>query len=330
MSVKVSDNEIKELAWTYIKDGDLDSLTRKKLRDYIQSSVSSDHLQRDDDELKRLVKNLVPELLERREKIESNAGVECAETPVNQKFTGKRFSPTSLQEKVGAPAQSEERIARGAEIESGKSGRELSKSRDEAKPESAQDSATGKVGAKKRRITESNGTGSGEDASSSEDTEEVRRVKSSKKRAVPASKRGKVDKRLSKMLRVARQLGCQIPPRVLRCDDGEKIDACREYLRSKGVEGDVLQMNSVGISDLRQRLDREKEIDALDTDNIITSGTRSRRRTVLTNVSRPDPDEVKRREPESDSQGGEGILTDSPDEEEGSLSEFVVSEDDSS
>lgn len=267
MSVRVSDDEIKEVAWRYIKDGDLELLTRKTLRDHITSAIAADSLQRGDDELKLLVKNLVPELLDRRERMEKDAEAQQAMRQGSQQ-SRESLSPEPKPSKnpVLRKAPSEKRIVIDAEGKDGESGGEDLLECDEAKR------------VKRRRVAESDGSGCS-------DAQTGGTLKRAKKKSAPAS-RGKVDKRLSKMLSVANRLGCRIPPRVLRCDEEDKIDACAEYLRSKGVKGQVLQMTSAAINEVRQRLDREKELDELDASNIIPSGSRRRRCTVEKSASR--------------------------------------------
>lgn len=109
-----------------------------------------------------------------------------------------------------------------------------------------------------------------------------------------------------KIMRVARELGCRIPPTVLRgtSGDSEKLRACRRYLEGKGVEGDVLKMRSGAVAELREKLDREKEVRELDVGNIIEEGGRGRARrgrgkVVEKNVMSESEDE------EGESEGGD-------------------------
>lgn len=298
MSSRVSDNEIKEVAWAYIKDGDLELLTRKKLCEHIRSSLG-DNLQRGDGDLKLLVKKLVPQLLDKRDRMEMDAEAQVDMRQASQQ-DHKPLSPTPKPpgNSVREEFKSEKRTVSNAEVGNCEPGRI---ERDT------------KQGVKRRRVSESDGSGCSDDAQSCEEGQTSSPVKRTKKKAVPAS-RGKADKRLSKMLSVARQLGCRIPPRVLRCEEEDKIDACNEYLRSKGVKGQVLQMTSAVIKEMRQRLDREKELDELDTCNIIQSGSRRRRSTVVNNVSRPSQDSEIRREIQDDDEErkAEGGSCDAP------------------
>jgi hypothetical protein len=105
-------------------------------------------------------------------------------------------------------------------------------------------------------------------------------AKSAKKRAKPASKVG-IDAKLQRILRIARDLGCPVPPSRLRCDASEKEDVCNDYLKSKGV-GNVLIMDKREIKSLRRKLEHEKELAGLDAGNIlnvdpIAGGRRPRR-----------------------------------------------------
>jgi hypothetical protein len=105
-------------------------------------------------------------------------------------------------------------------------------------------------------------------------------AKSAKKRAKPASKVG-IDANLQRILRIARELGCPVPPSRLRCDASEKEDACNEYLKSKGV-GNVLLMDKREINSLRRKLEHERELAGLDAGNILNvepiAGSRRPRR----------------------------------------------------
>jgi hypothetical protein len=119
-----------------------------------------------------------------------------------------------------------------------------------------------------------------------EDKTPVESGETSKKRAkkVTAEPRVKTEVRLQKMLRVARDLGCPVPPSRLRCEVADKIPACIAYLNFKGIKNaaGILSLTRKEISTMRARLDGDKELAALDASNIMDdetakSGRRARR-----------------------------------------------------
>lgn len=90
-----------------------------------------------------------------------------------------------------------------------------------------------------------------------------------------------IDPRVRKLLGIARELGIPVPPSRLRCPVGKKFDACVEYLRLKGVGNpDLLNMRKHDIAKLRTKLENERELDGLDSSNIIRSDAPCSRRTT--------------------------------------------------
>lgn len=81
------------------------------------------------------------------------------------------------------------------------------------------------------------------------------------------------------LVSAARELGLPIPPSRLRCDPAKKMEVARAYLREKGLDEDALSLTKQEITSWREKLDREKELAALDSANIISSADgRPRRR----------------------------------------------------
>jgi hypothetical protein len=120
------------------------------------------------------------------------------------------------------------------------------------------------------------------DADDSEEEPEEARTNGRKK--TRTQQKDNSESQVQKFMRVARDLGCPVPPSRLRCEPLDKVAACQAYLRSKGVGSnvDVLSLSQKDIRSLRARLDRSKELADLDTANIMDddtakSGRRSRR-----------------------------------------------------
>lgn len=305
MSIPASVEEIKGVVWSLVSEGDLESLTRKKIRGHVRSSIPESRLQRTDDELKDVVKGFLPELLDLRDRKEKERAARREES---RSAVVRKLEPTGLKKRKrpAVAAEDAQKNSSDAAAFSKLEPSDIDKShlKDESKPKIRNRT--------KRRVCESDNDSSesyeretGSDARSGSDSsntaqgteyktkskpfteldvyDDVNRGAKRKRKPTRVPRKGKVDPRLAKVLRVARELGCRIPPRVLVCNEEDKLDACVEYLKSKGVEDNALKMNSTTIKEVRARLERETELRALDVGNIISSESRRSRRATVKN-----------------------------------------------
>jgi len=84
------------------------------------------------------------------------------------------------------------------------------------------------------------------------------------------------------LTKVCRQLGVGLPINKLKgvTEEKDKIEIVKEYLRKKGVKRDPLVLTDKQVKSLRAKLDREKELQSLDTSNILKESNKRRRRDV--------------------------------------------------
>ncbi|CAN8065372.1 unnamed protein product [Agarophyton chilense] len=125
------------------------------------------------------------------------------------------------------------------------------------------------------------------DSESKSDSESQQKPRRKKTTTTSVQKRTNVQPnsreqpRLDQLKKLCRKLGCPVPPAKLRgVDPREKYDNIVQYLHSKGVQAaNPLSMSSHDVSEHRERIAREKELEGLDVKNIIEAGGRLRRRT---------------------------------------------------
>jgi hypothetical protein len=103
-------------------------------------------------------------------------------------------------------------------------------------------------------------------------TAKPRHVTAPSKRAKKQAPKAEGDPKLHKLIRIAREIGCPIPPGRLRCEASEKLNACHVYLQSKGVNN-VLLMDRQEISTLKIKFERDRELAGLDASNILDADT---------------------------------------------------------
>lgn len=82
-----------------------------------------------------------------------------------------------------------------------------------------------------------------------------------------------------KMRKVCKQATIAIPPSVYRknCDSGDMESAMLELLKRNGLK---LNSSKSAIMAVKEKLQMERDLDGIDTSNIIDDGRRSRRKAV--------------------------------------------------
>lgn len=359
MTRPVSDEEIERVVWEVIKTADLQKLTPKLIREHVLKVLGKERLQRDDSVLKMLVKGMIPRLMSRRGDEEDDE--RCQEQPGRKRENdeGKPEESEKSEHVSAAPnehnVKSPDKHAESAGVGRRKSKKKVFEESESSgedvpsllQPPSATNNDTpnseahhpvaenggNEASSMLEPITKTDsrddvksGSGTREQSSDEEVSEGEPDSPPRKKNAGLKRKRSVKTPKLAKMLKVARELGCRIPPAVLRGknEDMQKLMACREYLMTKGVESDVLRMRASAIEELREKLDREKELRDLDVDNIIDGSPQSRRRT-RGKATRFNSSELSSEgdKPRTD---GSGIGSESESSVDSSESEFVITQ----
>jgi Histone chaperone domain CHZ len=300
------------VAWRVISVADLETLTPKHIRAEVRSELGKDCLQFTEDELKRVVKGIIPDLMARREREDAEKAGRAASSAerTNQPSrlkrkkqaketragnirleggtkTVQRESTGASETDAGKPRSRTRRIGPHAEGDSSDDSERAPKNEKPNAEEGdwviqsskvCQPLEASNLEAEPKPISCANEMSEENDSNPSVPSMPTQPVIQRRKTVGRARKRGREDTELAKILKLSRELGCRIPPRVLACDVEDKVDACIAYLRTKGVKGDVCKMNSATIKELRARLERDKELDELDVSNIIASDSRRPRR----------------------------------------------------
>ncbi|EME31494.1 uncharacterized protein Gasu_11720 [Galdieria sulphuraria] len=105
-----------------------------------------------------------------------------------------------------------------------------------------------------------------------------------KKRGKPRTKNEEfsgpaVENIYHRLTKVCRQLGIGLPINKLKGieEESEKIEIVKEYLKKKGVKRDPLLLTEKQLKSLRAKLEREKELESLDTSNILKDSSKRKR-----------------------------------------------------
>jgi uncharacterized membrane protein YgcG len=256
MKGRASPQEIEAAVWSLVAAADLQTLTPKAIRAKLRARLGDDRLARTDGELKGLVRDLIPAMIKRRERRDADAAAAAAAASAAVEPV-RDAPPSRLQKRARAvpSSDSDSGAASGAAAGAGSDG----------------------GGARAGGGDAASGASEGGDDAPPPNKPGPTRGRPAKRKRAAA---GRAEPQLARVLRVARQLGLRIPPRVLAAAGGEPeaVDACREFLRSKGARGDVLRMSGAAVREERARLEREKELRELDVCNIIASDDASGRR----------------------------------------------------
>ncbi|GJD10253.1 hypothetical protein Gasu2_44550 [Galdieria sulphuraria] len=109
-------------------------------------------------------------------------------------------------------------------------------------------------------------------------------VEQPKKRGKPRTKNEEfsgpaVENIYHRLTKVCRQLGIGLPINKLKGieEESEKIEIVKEYLKKKGVKRDPLLLTEKQLKSLRAKLEREKELESLDTSNILKDSSKRKR-----------------------------------------------------
>lgn len=99
---------------------------------------------------------------------------------------------------------------------------------------------------------------------------------------------------VKKYLKLCRELGCRFPVGKFKgvTEAKEKRKLLVAFLEEKGVDVKGERMTQGKIRKVRKRLDRDKELAGLDTDNIISEGRAKRQRTTVSYADKDEEEEA--------------------------------------
>ena len=288
-----TEKELLDITWPLIAEIDLSSMTTRDIRLKVTEHIDEGRML-GGKEGKQLFRKVIETCLERR-----LSGVDSQEQEQRDGYRAggqgeekSKETEKSSKEPSGRKATKAEQSLGGCDVGNAEwhasrmgTGLEGSITRDSqlTPPGSGQNPSK-----KRRKLVLSDDESSGPDGSVGDPLTLVPLVKvkkplqrassGEKPKKRRATKSAPPPSKLAKVLRVARGLGCPVPPSRLRCEESEKMQACIKHLESKGIFVDVTKLTKDEISSMKAERERKAELDSLDISNIISSDQKRTRR----------------------------------------------------